>query len=295
LTSCANQTAVCKVQKEAILPVSFAKDGRPLVDVQIDGKTEHMILDTGSVVTILTPAAARALDLKNLTPSPLTILGVGGEQKDLPSAYLNIGLGGWSIMHTLIMVNNPVPRLGPNSDGIDGAIGINMLKPFDVDLDLPDAQISLYLPQNCILNVSLPPWPQPYGATDFFERPDGESMTLIQLNRRILPAVVDTGSQATVIPSSMLKWAGIVPEKTINLAGLKAVGYGPGIVKITGEQFDYLRIGAETTAKPWLAVADGNFRLQEALIGDNYLRHHRVFMANSTEMIYFGLYAAEQK
>jgi predicted aspartyl protease len=295
LTSCANQTAVCKVQKEAILPVSFAKDGRPLVDVQIEGKTEHMIVDTGAIVTILTPEAARALDLKNLTPSTLTMMGVGGVQKDLPSAYLNIGLGGWSIMNTLIMVNNPVPRLGGNLNGIDGSIGINMLKPFDVDLDLPDAQISLYLPQNCIPNVSLPPWPLPYGETGLFERPDGESMTLIQLNDGILPAVLDTGAQATIIPSSMLKRAGIAPEKTSKQGGFKAAGYGPGIVKITVEQFDYLRIGGEAIAKPWLLVADGNFRLQEALIGDNYLRHHRVFMANSTEMIYFGLYEAEQK
>jgi hypothetical protein len=283
------------VQKEADLSVSFTAHGLPVVDVQIDGKTEHMILDTGSVVTTLTPRAAAALNLRNLMPSPLTMVGIGGEQKNLPSTYLNIDMGGWHILNTLTLIVAQGPALLEASSGVDGSIGTNMLKPFDIDYDLPDRGISLYLSPGCIPDTSPPPWPPPYGVLSSYDRLRDESYVEIMLDGTPLPAVIDSGATTTLAPSALLKLEGIFPKKTEKNFATRAIGYGPKTVTLTFEQFGNITIGDESYANPWLPVADNHDDVQTVILGENYLRDHRVFVANSTQVVYLGLMVSPNK
>lgn len=290
LSCCATQPTVCQILKEAVLPVSFTSDGLPVVDVQINGITEHMLVDTGAIVTTLWPSSAEALKIKDLTPSPLPLEGIGGEEKGLPSTYLKVDMGGWHILNTLIVINAPNAEL-PASSNIDGAIGYNMLAPFDIDLDLPEKQISLYLPQVCVPDSSPPPWPQPYGTsyTSYSLNNDDEYDVFIKLNGKTLPALIDSGSVFSSVPSSLLKPLKISPENISSQFSYKAAGYGPSLVPVSIEQFDYMTIGAERFVKPWLAVTHAKDNTKSAVIGDDYLRQHRVFIANSTDVVYFGL------
>lgn len=288
-SACATSPNLCPIDKVAELPANFAPDGRPIVDVLINGQTEHMVVDTGAIVTLLTPQAATALHLKNLTPTSLVMMGLGGRQEHLPSTSLNIVIGNWTILHTLVLINSVGPETPAIPEHIDGSIGTNVLKSFDVDFDLPDHKISLYLPRNCAPNTSPPPWPPPYGILRSSSSADGESYVTIELDDKPLPAIVDTGTTATIAPETLLQSSGITPSSIANKFAARAIGYGTGSLPVNLDQFSSMTIGAERATNPWLPVIDDEATFNAVLIGDDYLHNHRIFIANSTDAIYLSL------
>jgi predicted aspartyl protease len=291
LSGCApsSDNADCPIDQFVQFPVTYTSGGLPVVDAVIDGKHERLLIDTGSAISTLTPAAAAALHLTNLKPSPLTVEGLGGLQRALPSTYLDILIQDITVKNTLIMVTATQTKTSGEPADIEGTIGNNAMDPFDIDFDFPENRVTFYLPRNCEPEQSPPPWKTPDTGTIFMRSINLEGYFPVTLDGKRVPAVVDTGTSFTTVSTALLVKYDIQPVAISKFFPGAVFVYGPNHPKIYFAEFDKFEIGAELYPKPLLAVSDDKAGLTNTFIGMSYLRHHRVFMANSVWMIYFGL------
>ncbi len=213
LSGCApsSDNANCPIDSFVQFPLTYTSGGLPVVDAVIDGKPERLILDTGSAISTLTPKAAAALHLTNLKPSPLTVEGLGGMQRALPSTYRDIMIQDITIKNTLIMVTAVQTIASGELAGIDGSIGNNALDPFDIDFDFPENRVTLYVPRDCEPDQSPPPWKTPDTGTIFMRSLGLEAYFPIMLDGKRIPAVVDTGTSITTVSTALLEKYGIRP------------------------------------------------------------------------------------
>ena len=98
--------------------------------------------------------------------------------------------------------------------------------------------------------------------------------------------LLDSGSGHSAIPERFLINSGITPTRTITSPRFIAKGYGHRLVRTKLAKFDRVQIGAEFYPHYWLSVIGRNSPLWSGLLGGDYLRRHRIFIANSTGWIY---------
>ena len=288
LEGCATTTASCVVEKDGEIPILGYYYNLPLAAIEIEGKQELMVVDTGSVTSTLTPNAAADLDIKDSAPYPLAMAGVDGAEHDVPSTYRGIQIPGIDIQNTLFLIDKLFPTPSGTLAAVDGTIGDNVLLPFDVDLDLPDDKITLYQATNCAPEQSLPPWPPPYASFLLPQTIDRFAYLTALIGGGRIPMVLDTGSAHSAIPEQFLIDNGVRPTRTITNPDFIARGYGHRLVRIELARFERVQIGAETFPHYWLSVLDRNSPLRIGLLGEDYIQHHRIFIANSTNRIYIS-------
>ena len=119
LGGCATTTANCVVGKDGEIPVFGYYYNLPLVVVEIEGKQELMVVDTGSVTSTLTPSAAANLGIKDIVPYPLALTGIDGPQSDVPSTYRTIAIPGIDIQNTLFLIDSLLPVPSGDQAAID--------------------------------------------------------------------------------------------------------------------------------------------------------------------------------
>ena len=99
------------------------------VEVEINGKTAHLRVDTGAMMTVLSAPCAERLNLK-VRSTKESAIGVGGVVKNLGfSAIRSFKIGHVEINHLSIIAVMP---MGGNFD--DGLLGLDVLKLNDVIL-----------------------------------------------------------------------------------------------------------------------------------------------------------------
>jgi len=126
---------------EAVLPLRVAGN-RPFLDVQVEGKTADVLLDTGAPLTLsLSGASARRAHFEKPPLSPLAAAGVLGKIE----AYLveadELKLGPFAFAPAPIEL---APHGNYNQGGsTDSFIGYELLQHFRVRLDYPRQRIWL--------------------------------------------------------------------------------------------------------------------------------------------------------
>jgi hypothetical protein len=122
------------------------------------------------------------------------------------------------------------------------------------------------------------------------------------LNGHDLLAIFDTGAAYTIVTADVAKRPGLHPTVTA-ATGQRGRGLGPGSFAIDTAVFPSITIGQETIQNPKLAVADlfsKNKELAlgshvqskpegepEILIGVDFFRAHRVYVARGQKHMYF--------
>lgn len=107
------------------------------VEVQVDGRSGRWIIDTGSTRHIVSLAFA---ERHNLTPGARVqvesaVGPVGGSEVALPALHL----GAWAHTgQTALRIDQLASVLGPAGEGIDGILGLPLLKGQRLDLNLRD-------------------------------------------------------------------------------------------------------------------------------------------------------------
>jgi len=130
----ASDTAPCQLQRLAVLPYRI-NHGHPVVDAQIDGKPASFIFDTGAFTTILTPAAAKRLGLRQEGATSGEVIGLGGTRATRHYRANELRLGilhgeAWNFLSADILGGGP-------EDQPDGSLGADLLQQYDIDMDVP--------------------------------------------------------------------------------------------------------------------------------------------------------------
>ena len=272
----------CSLDRRAVLPVAVVQNV-PLVGVVINGRPATMVLDTGADLTMLTQTAARRLGLVPEEGVSISTVSAGGE-----------GVAGFARIDGLLLgeAASPGRLVGvapislPRWDGrpLDGLLGTDVLGEYDVELDLPNATVTLYRARPC--PGALPPWPEPFQVLERRDVLPGTLFVPAWLDGVGLTALLDTGTSLTVVTPRVAWAAGVTAEVLARAPVLRSVTSGPNGLLTRAVRFRELRLGEEALHGPVLLVAPLPPSAGDALLGGEYLASRRVWLSFATGQVF---------
>lgn len=292
LSGCATPPAACTFNLAATLPVTRGSHGALIVTIKIKGLDMRMMIDSGSDTSYLTTAALNRLNTTEIVPlQGAYAQGLGGTIQTNTGFVTDISVGNVDLKSQDFLVTD---FGAPWVDGkpVDGLIGYDVLSSFDIGFDLPDHQISLFLPEPCTTGA---PWPGDYAPTPLLTGPDDVPTPDLSVNidGKPINIKIDSGAQVSLLFLPSLAAANITPKAAAHSPAIAGAGIGGRRFTIQRAQFDSFDIGAESYPNVWLNVetrppADLD-SFEAGLIGRDYLENHRVFIAGSSKTVYLSL------
>jgi hypothetical protein len=272
-----------------MIPIELA-DGHMLVTVLVNDVATTFILDTGAERTLMGDDAVRRLGLERSGWVASTILGLGGYEQRPDALPRSLRLGGVTLRRrTLIgdtsVTVGPLPVNQIAGRPIAGLLGRDFLSPFDLDLDLPARQMTMYDVRGC--NAGFLPWTTPYAAIPA-STPMGAAMVVqVLVDGRPLRALLDTGASASLIAAPGMFRLGLTPDVLARDPGGNGTGVGPALVSMRHHRFAELRVGAETTRDPLLWVSPVHVvPIVDMLLGADWLRSRHVWISFATKQVF---------
>jgi predicted aspartyl protease len=186
--------------------------GLPLLPLAIDGQSLTALLDTGSFMSLIDPAVAHRLGLAlQHSIEPLVAGADGRPLADYVQAH-SIRLGGVARGSVLFVVP---PRWSVTDARVAAVLGRDVVRGWDVELDLGEGLVRLY-PRNRCLGMILP-----FGGgaeTVPIEAMLGHIIVSVRLNGQHLRALLDTGATNSSLPLDTAR---------------RLFGIGPGMAGVT--------------------------------------------------------------
>ncbi|HVP89491.1 MAG TPA: aspartyl protease family protein [Casimicrobiaceae bacterium] len=271
-----------------------------LVDGAVNGQPVIVKLDTGATRTIILRPAALKLGL-TLHQTRSRLYGVGGEA-DLELAWVDeLAIGEIRRQSWRLLVAGGRDR----DEGIAVLLGEDFFEKFDVEFDLAHNAVRLYHPVACS-DRSLVYWASGGVSEVEMEAVDGgrpQIVLSVKVNGHSVSALLDSGTQSSLLNLSDAAAAGITPETAGVVPVGKVGGLGRKSVTTWLGTFQSVSIGNEIVRDAALPFADlykdatytprGSFiprraeTLQPMLLGADFLRAHRVLVLHSQRKIYF--------
>jgi hypothetical protein len=215
------------------LPLVITAVGTPTVRVRIHGRDYRFWLDTGSSMTVLSSNVAREADIGVLNGDTMTIATFAGVAPARPAVLPRMEIGPVVIRNSpAIVIESRLMHVQRNGGGVpwsglpvDGIIGWDIIRRFDITLDYGNAKST---------------WQQPHDLETLGT--DSQNLTwvgkpLIRLRTKsgvALHLTLDTGSQSSFLSALALRKAQVAP----NEASTRAFG-----IADTGVQLAYAITG----------------------------------------------------
>lgn len=280
LAACGNTT--CGLTKVAELPLITA-NRQALVDIGINGQTARLLLDTGAGQSVLTRATAMRLGLRMKSGVVVPTHGVGGTSRDYPVIATDLRLGALALPDRVTAV---VPdRIGtPGGSNPDGLLGMDILRAYDLDLDLAQHRLTLYRGPACP-KVPLP-MPGPATVVETALTAQGHLVMRASLDGRPVLAMLDTGAQHSVVTTraANLSPAALAADPIVSLFGV-----GPNSAAAHMHRFTSITIGRETIPTPALIVLNSTPPDYDMVIGMDFLSDRRLWISAATGRIFLRL------
>jgi predicted aspartyl protease len=288
----------CTLVKIAEWPVRPGT-GSPIVDGAINGQKVGILLDTGARTHLLRSAAIR-LGLVRYQHSADRAVGIGGE-----TVVEAVSIDTFEIAGT-VRRNWRMSVVGEIDFGGDVAalLGEDFLHQADVEFDLAHNAIRLFQARDCS-GTTLAYWTTEPAGTVAFEDFSVANPTLeltVEINGRPVRALLDSGAHRSVLTKGQAAALGVTPDTAGVVAAGCAGGLGAKRIESWIGSFDSFAVGGEIVRNPSLHFADmfkyskftqtGSLMARavshpEMLLGADFLRSHRVFVAHSQRRIYF--------
>jgi len=290
----------CSSELAAEWQVRLIRD-QPLIDGTINGQSVIVKLDTGATRTLLFRSAAERLGLA-LQRTRARMFGIGGEA-DLEIALVHeFKIGATTRQGSRMLVASEHNR----NEVAAVLLGYDFLRKFDVEFDLAHNAARLYQPKEC--NTALTAAWGTGRVNEAEIEPIDEARPQVVLSVRIngqpVQAMLDSGAEVSILSKGDAAAAGVTPE-TPGVAIIGAIG-GLGGKPVTTwiGPFRSIAIGNELIEDAALPFADLYRRntytpigslvpitvdeRQLMLLGVDFLRAHRVLIANSQHKVYFA-------
>jgi len=300
LAACGAASAACQLATIAewkLRPDHYM----PVVDGAINGQKIGILLDTGAFATGISRTAAAKL---GLPPAPVTSehgridglrsFGVEGERRSGAALISELRIGDAVRKDWLARVT-PLGHLGGD---VALLLGYEFFYQLDVELDLAHDAVRLFQPKDCERA-----W-LAYWSKDALAVPleSGARLQLpVSVNGKSLVAELDTGSAST--------WLTLEAMAAIGLSESGMTRAGCFISREDGREtwlaaLESFAIGEEAIRKPqirvvdlWRKMSDQDTAtlirrnlpgLADVLLGVDFLRSHRVYIAHSQRKFYFS-------
>jgi predicted aspartyl protease len=259
----------------------------PIVISLANGKPATLLLDTGAVSTILTPAAAQRIGAQ---PPRIEfqrqVGGFGGGTLRTNEVELrSFSVGGAEIPWRRVLVasvNTPSTFLGP----LDGVLGADVLSSFDVDLDLPHHRMVFYRRQSC--PHAAPVWSEPYATITTGRSRSDHLFFAVQLDGHRVDALFDSGAQLSALSIGAARALGVTEaalahDRAITMRGVAAEQVGAHF-----HRFSELEIAGEVVRHPEFVVTDVKLSDADLVLGINFLISRRIWLSYGSQQIFLS-------
>lgn len=282
-------TAACEVVPRASIPLEVI-NGAILVPVEVNGIAGRFILDTGAERSVVTPAAVQRLALTLDEWVGTTMHGVGGVERRPNANTRTLTLGGAALRrrtlnHDTSLTVADLPRATAGGRAIDGLIGRDYLSLFDLALDMPGQQLTLYDVQGCTGRFL--PWTMPYEAVPVQNPAESALVVPVVLDGIRLRALLDTGAGSTLVTAPGIARLGLPLERLMQDPHVNVSGVGPRVQVMHRHRFNVLKVGTETIPHPTLWVAPVRITpIVDMLLGADWLAGKQVWISYATRQVF---------
>jgi predicted aspartyl protease len=271
-----------------------------LVDAEINGHPVRFKVDLGSANTLISRRGAEELGLKPHRMSNVTFYGVGGGEVPSETMIQDLKLGN-AFAHNVDML---VVGRGLKSRRYIGLLGQDFLSQADVEFDLANGAMRIIKPKDCD-GDQVVYWGKAYSLAPIMRSSDPNIVKVsVLLNGHPAIAQMDTGAYSSIVTTDMAERAGVKPtSENVDAAGL-STGISGNSVQTSVAVFPTFTIGDESIKNARLRIADmfhanvqkeiglivarsvGDF--PDMLLGADFIRAHRIYVARSQGKIYFS-------
>jgi predicted aspartyl protease len=271
----------------------------PVMAGTINGKDLHALLDTGATFTVLTHVLAERAGLE-LYASGAKVYGIGGESTLYSTQVERLAFGP---LHADAIDLNVVQDVkGP----WDAIVGVDVLFNHDLEVSLAAHEARVIIPTGC-RDAFLAYWNPDASVVPMSDvsAADHRQIVTVQVNGTELRALVDSGASSSLIDRSAARLIGLDQDESKAPTHTGAGGIGKLKVDFWIAPVTKVVLGRETIRDTRIMVASlfkaslddqsaselsarNAFRAFEMVLGQDFLRSHRVLFARSQERFYFS-------
>lgn len=275
----------CHYTKLAELTVRLVgPELQPALDGSLDGQPNLMLLDTGANATMLTRSIAEAHGY-TLQPTGGYTRGIGGSGILYAIKAKEFGIGPSQAKNVPMLVAADAPGL----KAYGGLVGSDVLLRQDMELALADGKLRFFRDENC-KDTALSYW-SPEALEVPMYRPTSTAAPRVDvvLNGKRITAVIDTGATRSAVYRDTAEQLGVTLDPSRKRAPVS--GLGGELVQRWGAAFQF-QLAEETIKDAQLDILDrssmGHLSTDGMILGQDWLRAHRVLFAVSQSKLYFS-------
>jgi hypothetical protein len=273
----------CNLTMVAQVPLEV-EDHLLVVRAGINGKWVRLVVDTGAERTTISDAAATRLGLPDDPKYSSRSLGIGGSTTAPDVTVERFVLGDAYLAQVRRIAVSSFNLQTPHGLNADGLLGGDILLAFDMDIDVPNGKLTLYLRRVC--PNPRPPWPEHAVEITGVRAIKDRMLLPIDLDGVSGMAVLDTGAQGDLVGMDMARRMGLNDQTMAPDPSVRQRGVGPAETISHLHQFSLLRIGPIVEESPKLAVLTSDFGVSDALIGEVFLQGRRVWLSFGNRQVF---------
>jgi hypothetical protein len=282
--------AGCDAQQAASLPMTLWQD-KLLLPVGINGSAQTIALDTGAGISTISTAVANSIDLPHDFDHAAQIGGVGGRE-----SIVNIGqvdafdLDRLHFTHMIMPIADMTMKT-PRGEPVAGLLGAEILRRFDVEIDIPAGRLTFWRPSTCP-DVQ-PPWTTSGDPIPFDLDEGNHILVPLKIGGVTLTGVLDTGSGGLAITASGAYRAGVTDDDLEQ--DIRIHGTGVNERAWTGHlhRFEALKFGGIIFRGMEAEIVPSNIAMRndaligaDALIGMPLLQQMRLYISYRTKTLF---------
>jgi len=281
----------CTAFKAASLPIQVWQQ-KLLIPVTINGTPQHLAVDTGSSVTLISSSVAADLNILHDFDRVAVARGVGGVDSALNIGKVeSLNLGQLHVINKSLLIVD-LPMRGPDGQPVAGLLGADILANYDVDLDLPGHRMALWHVEGCP-NFT-PPWDVPGTPLDIDLDEQKHIMVPIRIDGATITGMLDTGAPLLVLTPRSAARAGAGDD---NAAGdIPVNGQGVNNRAWDGRlhRFHDVEFAGQTIGNVVTEIINGTSLQQyetllsgsDGLVGLSVLQGHRLWISYQSKTIF---------
>lgn len=285
----------CRMLQIGELPITL-EGGQITVAAEINGEQTRMVVDTGSVATILFRPSALRLGLTPHSMLGVKSYGVGGEDRAEEARVNTLQVGNLVAKNVDLLVTG-----GLSSKDVQGLLGAGFLLQSDVEFDVPEGKLRFFKPMNCV-GDQVVYWGAAYAVRPIINLNSMQIEVMAMLNGVTMRAVMDSGASTSVVSFAGAAKAGVTPATQGVATSGSLVGIGPKAVASDVAVFSTFTFGDETIRNVHLRLADLFYAAKtietgsnvpspaideaQMTLGADFFGSHRVYVSRGQSKVY---------
>ena len=279
----------CKLIRIEEWPVHLERN-LPVIDGEINGNKVGILIDTGSERSFVTRSAVNRMTLNRANVGTTGLESARIEELRIGPAKRR----DWSVLVS------PEQDFGP--EVVSLILGHDFFAAIDVEFDLPNRAVRLFQPRDCA-GTSLAYWSEGRSGEAQLQG-NSEMLVSVAVNGRPILAILDSGASVSALTMAEAVRFGVNAKSPgVATAGC-STGIGRPALDYWSAPVESFAIGNEVIRNPTLRIADftrdtmvsqvggrqaaSRFAARpEMILGMDFLRAHRVLVANSQRKVYF--------